>query len=73
VSPQVAARRLGDAVRLRPLLASGSPVEALQRLLFVREGLYASADQVIDTEVIELQGVMERVAELARWAREHGG
>ncbi len=68
VSPQVAARRLGQAVALRPLLAAGDPVEALGRLLAERGAIYESADRTIDTEVVDLQRLTEIVAELARLA-----
>jgi shikimate kinase len=72
VTPQEAARRLGPGVRLRPLLAAGQPLEALERTLAARAALYETADRVIDTEAIELQEVTECIAELARLAREAG-
>jgi shikimate kinase len=69
VSPAGAVARMGGAVQLRPLLTSGSPVEALQRLLDQRAPLYEQADFVVDTEVIDLQAVIDRVAEVALGAR----
>lgn len=66
VTPATAARRMGEAVQKRPLLASGSPGEGLQRLLDQRAALYETADHVIDTEVVDLQGVIDQVAALAR-------
>jgi shikimate kinase len=73
VSPRTAARRLGQSVSLRPLLAAGDPVAALERLLAVRGSLYESADHTIDTEVIDLKQLTARVAELARLAHGAGG
>jgi shikimate kinase len=66
VTPATAALRMGGEVLTRPLLASGSPVEGLQRLLDQRGALYESADYVIDTEVVDLQGVINQVAALTR-------
>lgn len=66
VSPEVAAARLGGAASKRPLLAQGDPVAALGRLLAARRGLYESSDQVVDTEVVEMQQVTDVVAEAAR-------
>jgi len=72
VSPRTAARRLGQSVSLRPLLAAGDPIEALERLLAVRGAIYESADRMIDTEVIDFEQLTERVAEMARFARGPG-
>ena len=72
VSPRTAARRLGQSVSLRPLLAAGDPVAALERLLGPRGALYESADQTLDTEVMDLKQLTERVAELARLAQGTG-
>ncbi len=65
VSPQVAARRMGERIRTRPLLASGNPVATLERLLAERRERYRAADAVIDTEVLDWQGVADAIAALA--------
>jgi hypothetical protein len=41
-------------------------MEGLQRLLDQRRAMYETADHVIDTEVVDLQGVINQVAALAR-------
>ncbi|MGH7695793.1 MAG: shikimate kinase [Gemmatimonadaceae bacterium] len=66
VSPAAAAARLGRSASKRPLLAGEDPVVALGRLLAGRRALYESADQSVDTEVIDMQDVTEVVAEAAR-------
>ena len=60
------ARRLGAARTTRPLLAGDDPVRALDRLLAEREPSYRCADVEIDTENIDVQEVIRRVAALAR-------
>jgi shikimate kinase len=65
VSPAVAVRRMGARIRLRPLLRSGNPVQALQALLETRRPRYATADAVIDTEAYGWQGVIDAIAALA--------
>lgn len=65
VSPIVAVRRMGARIRLRPLLAAGDPVENLARLLSRRRDRYACADAVINTEVLDWQGVVDAIAALA--------
>jgi shikimate kinase len=65
VSPAAAVERMGARIRQRPLLASGDPVAALGKLLAQREQRYATADAVIDTEVIDWQGVVDAIAALA--------
>ncbi len=66
VSPAVAAARLGGAASKRPLLADEDPVVALGLLLAGRQALYESADQLVDTEVVDIQQVIHVVAEAAR-------
>lgn len=68
VSPSVAAQRLGAAVRGRPLLA-GNPLVQLERLLAERGLLYESADEMLDTEVVEMQQLTNKLAELANSLR----
>ncbi len=65
VSPRVAVQRMGARIRLRPLLAKGNPVENLQLLLERRSQRYATADAVIDTEVLDWQEVVDAIAALA--------
>ena len=65
VSPRVAVERMGSRVRQRPLLAKGDPVEKLTQLLARRSERYAMADAVIDTEVLDWQGVVDAIAALA--------
>jgi shikimate kinase len=68
VRPETALRRLGDAVEFRPLLRGDAPLESLQRLLVEREACYASAEAIIDTEVLSVQEVIDIVVELASGA-----
>jgi shikimate kinase len=65
VSPVVAVQRMGARIRLRPLLATGDPVEKLGGLLERRAARYAAADAVIDTEVLDWQGVVDAIGALA--------
>ena len=64
-SPAAVARRLGAGGADRPLLAPGDTVERLAALLAAREPHYRLADRVIDTERIDLQGVIDMVTLLA--------
>ena len=61
VSPQLAVRRMGARIRLRPLLRNVDPVAALETLLEVRAPRYALADVVIDTEVLDWKGVASAI------------
>jgi shikimate kinase len=65
VSPAMAVKRMGARIRLRPLLAQGDPVLNLERLLARRRDRYAVADHVIDTELLDWQGVVTAIAALA--------
>ena len=65
VSPRAAVERMGTRVHLRPLLATGNPVERLTELLQRRVNRYATADAVIDTEGLDWQGVVDAIAALA--------
>ena len=71
VSPGVAAMRLGPNMQDRPLLAAGDPVDILRRLLAEREPLYATADYVLNTETVDIQGLTKQIANLVR--QEEGG
>ena len=50
---------------MRPLLVRPDPLGELRRLLAAREKAYESADHVINTELYNLQRVIEKVMELA--------
>lgn len=67
VSPEVAARRLGESASARPLLA-GDPVGALRRLLVEREACYRRAEAVVATDGMDPAEVADRVLRLARSA-----
>ncbi|MFN2563878.1 MAG: shikimate kinase [Gemmatimonadaceae bacterium] len=62
--PETALRRMGALRDRRPLLAESDPLVALRRLLTERGQLYeAAADVVIDTEPLDLQGVIRTVVD----------
>ena len=65
VGPEAALERLGATRLQRPLLARPDPLGEIQRLLEARRGAYEAADAVVNTELFDLQGVIEKVAELA--------
>lgn len=65
-SPAAVARRLGAGRGQRPLLAGGDLVARLAALLAERETAYRSADVVVDTELIDVQQVIDAIIELAR-------
>ena len=58
-------KRLGPLRGMRPLLSRPDPLAELERLLRQRRGAYESADAVVDTELYELQKVIEKVVQLA--------
>lgn len=60
VDPATAARRLHRSAHLRPLLRQ-DPHGALTRLLNARRAAYEAADWVLDTELLERQGVIDRI------------
>jgi shikimate kinase len=66
VSPAVAVTRMGARIRTRPLLAGADPVSKLSSLLEARTLRYSQADVVIDTELLDWQGVASAIAALAR-------
>ena len=66
VSPERALARLGEARSARPLLGHPDPLDVLRSLSEAREALYeAAADLVISTDLLTVQQVTDRVAELA--------
>jgi len=71
-SPEAVARRLGDGGASRPLLAGGDAAgtrNRLARLLADRAAAYQAADLVIDTELIDVQGVIDMLQVVARAQR----
>ncbi len=65
VRPETALARLGPHANNRPLLRGPDPLGSLLRLLREREGYYSQAESVIDTDVLDLQGVTDEVVRLA--------
>ena len=63
--PETVLRRLRRSRNRRPLLAGPDPLGTLHRLLADREEFYRQADCVVDTEVMDLQRLIDAVAELA--------
>jgi len=65
VSPETALKRLGPSRSARPLLSRPDPLGELKRLFEARRHIYETADSVVDTELYDLQRVIEKVIELA--------
>jgi shikimate kinase len=65
VHPETALTRLGPMRAMRPLLSRPDPRGELERLLQARKAAYESADHIINTELYNLQRVIEKVIELA--------
>jgi shikimate kinase len=65
VNPETALNRLGPMRATRPLLVRPDPLGELNRLLAARKRAYESADHVVNTELYNLQRVIEKVMELA--------
>lgn len=63
--PETALKRMGASRTSRPLLVRPDPLGELRRLLLERGGAYERADEVIDTERMSAQQVIEKVAMLA--------
>ncbi len=68
VRPATALARLGPDRALRPLLSRPEPLVELERLYRERRAAYEAADETVDTELLALQRVIERVAELASFS-----
>jgi len=49
----------------RPLLSRPDPLGELKRLFDARRASYETADKIVDTELLSLQRVIEKVIELA--------
>ena len=65
VKAETALTRLGPQRAARPLLSRPDPLAELKRLLVEREPLYGQADHVISTEVLDVNRVVDKLAELA--------
>lgn len=65
VTPKTALKRLGPMRQMRPLLSRPDPLAELNRLYEARKQAYEAADHVINTELLDLQRVIDRVTELA--------
>ncbi|HVX39137.1 MAG TPA: shikimate kinase [Gemmatimonadaceae bacterium] len=65
VRPETALKRLGPMRMMRPLLTRPDPLSELKRLFTLRKAAYEAADAVVDTELFDLQWVIQKVAELA--------
>ena len=63
--PATALRRMGAERATRPLLRGTDPLATLRELLGAREVLYRMADAVVETDLLEIQEVIERVVALA--------
>jgi shikimate kinase len=66
VTPESAVRRMGERIRVRPMLRSENPTAVLAALLEKRQATYASADATIDTEALDWQQVARSIAEFAQ-------
>ena len=65
VSPEAAMERMGAFLSARPLLDGGNPLERLRRLYDERSEQYGRAELEVDTEVLDLQAVIDRVRRFA--------
>jgi len=63
--PETVLGRMGALRDDRPLLHGADPLAALTALLAEREASYAAADHVIDTDLLDPQQVIDKIAELA--------
>jgi shikimate kinase len=63
--PETVVRRMGAGRDARPLLRGADPVQAVAALLAAREAAYSAADHVIDTDLLDPQQVIDKIAELA--------
>lgn len=65
VRPETALKRLGPMRMMRPLLTRPDPLAELRRIFDSRRRVYETADSVIDTELYDLQRVIDMVINLA--------
>ncbi len=66
VRPEEALRRMGSERARRPLLVHPNPQGELQRLLAEREPVYKTADLAINTEMMPLARIVDRIVELVK-------
>lgn len=64
VSPGRAIERLGPDSGSRPLLMRPDPLSEMEKLFEARRAAYEAADHQIDTELLDPQQVIDKVAEL---------
>jgi shikimate kinase len=69
VRPETALKRLGPMRLARPLLSRPDPLAELKRLFDARRASYETADEIVDTELYNLQRVIEMVIDLASTPR----
>ncbi|MDQ2931106.1 MAG: shikimate kinase [Gemmatimonadota bacterium] len=65
VKAEVAIGRILRGRRIRPLLQTADPLDALRKLLAEREAGYLEADHVVDVEVVKSQQLIATIARLA--------
>jgi len=65
-TPATALKRLGPMRMMRPLLTRPDPLAEMIKLYDSRKAAYESSDHVISTELLDLQRVIQKVAELAQ-------
>lgn len=63
--PETVLCRMGANRTDRPLLQGPDPLGVLGSLLAEREAAYSAADHVIDTDLLDPQQVIDKIAELA--------
>ena len=62
VRPEAAARRMGEARIVRPLLGrAGNPATTLEKILQEREPMYAKADVTVNTEMYDMERLIQRL------------
>jgi shikimate kinase len=66
VPPAMALARLRQDASIRPLLLGEDPERVLNRLWSERAPLYAKADLVLDTELLDFQQVVDRACAYAQ-------
>lgn len=63
VRPEQAARRMAEGRVTRPLLArAGNPATTLEKMLKEREPMYAKADATVNTEMYDMERLIDRLA-----------
>ena len=65
VKPETAIARIGSERATRPLLMRPDPLGELKRMLLQREPMFSKADDIIDTERLTPQQVIDQVLKVA--------